>query len=147
MGAVGSVGPAGVTLQFAIARRALGSCATVRELNLRPPPNAGPAAPRCGSEISHWPIVTSILSRSRLNERAPHREHCCGEIAQDHCGLDANNAVAGAHELSIAACIRGHAVRVIAAIDLDDEACAGRVEVGNEAEQRDLPPEGDTELA
>ena len=48
MGAVGSVGPAGVTLQFAIARRALGSCATVRELNLRPPPNAGPAAPCIG---------------------------------------------------------------------------------------------------
>jgi len=34
MGAVGSVGPAGVALQFAIARRARGSCATVRELNL-----------------------------------------------------------------------------------------------------------------
>jgi len=34
MGAVGSVGPAGVTLQFAIARRARGLCATVRELNL-----------------------------------------------------------------------------------------------------------------
>ena len=33
MGAVGSVGPAGVTLQFAIARRALGSCAAVREVD------------------------------------------------------------------------------------------------------------------
>jgi hypothetical protein len=46
MGAVGSVGPAGVTLRFAIARRARGSCATVRELNLRPPPNASSAAPQ-----------------------------------------------------------------------------------------------------
>src|SRR6188768_161120 len=34
MGAVGSVGPAGVTLQFALARRGHGSCATVQELNL-----------------------------------------------------------------------------------------------------------------
>ena len=34
MGAVGSVGPAGVTLQFAIARVARDSWATVRELNL-----------------------------------------------------------------------------------------------------------------
>ena len=33
MGAVGSVGPAGVTLRFAVARRARGLCATVRELN------------------------------------------------------------------------------------------------------------------
>jgi hypothetical protein len=34
LGPVGSVGPAGVTLQFAIARRARGACATVRELTL-----------------------------------------------------------------------------------------------------------------
>ena len=53
MGALGSVGPAGVTLLFAIARRARGSCATVRELNLRPPPNAGPAAPCCVSASRH----------------------------------------------------------------------------------------------
>jgi hypothetical protein len=33
MGAVGGVGPAGVTLQIAIARRARGVCATLRELN------------------------------------------------------------------------------------------------------------------
>jgi len=43
IGAVGSVGPAGVTLQFAIARVARGSRAQPR-----PPPKAGPAAPWCG---------------------------------------------------------------------------------------------------
>jgi hypothetical protein len=36
---------------------------------------------------------------------------------------------------------------VIAAIDLDDETRARRIEVSDEAEQRDLPPKGDTELA
>ena len=44
MGAVGRVGPAGVTLQFAIARRAR----LVRDgagAQPRPPPRAGPAAP------------------------------------------------------------------------------------------------------
>ena len=36
MGAEGSVGPAGVTLPFAIARSARGLCATMRELNPAP---------------------------------------------------------------------------------------------------------------
>ena len=45
------MGPAGVTLQFAIALRARGSWATVRELDNRPPPS-GPAAPWCA--LGEW---------------------------------------------------------------------------------------------
>jgi acetylornithine deacetylase/succinyl-diaminopimelate desuccinylase-like protein len=61
--------------------------------------------------------------------------------------LDANDAIAGACELAISARIRGDALSVIAAIDLDYEARAARIEVIDEAEQRDLPPKGDPELA
>jgi len=45
MGAAGCRGAFGVTLQFALALIARGSCATERELNLRSPPRVGPAAP------------------------------------------------------------------------------------------------------
>jgi len=48
-------------------------------------------------------------------------------------------------ELAIAARIRGHAAGVIAAIALDPKAQAARVEVCDEAEQRNLPPKGDSE--
>ena len=51
MGAAGSVGPAGVTLRFAIARRARGSWATVRELNLAPRRRRAPWLLGTGSEI------------------------------------------------------------------------------------------------
>ena len=48
MGAGGCRGAFGVTLQFALALIPRGFCAARRELNLRPPPMAGPAAPRYG---------------------------------------------------------------------------------------------------
>jgi len=48
MGAAGCSGAFGVTLQLALALIARGFCSTRRELNLRPPPMAGPAAPRYG---------------------------------------------------------------------------------------------------
>ena len=51
MGAVGSAGPAGVTLQFAFARRAPGSWATLRALDNRPPPKAGPRLLATASEV------------------------------------------------------------------------------------------------
>jgi hypothetical protein len=48
--------------------------------------------------------------------------------------LEPKDAIPRASELSISAGIRGHAPRVIAAIDLDDQADAGRIEVSDEAE-------------
>jgi len=103
-------------------------------------------APWCGLEI-RAPRAVLLGLHSRHAERAPHREDGRGEIAHDEFGLEPNYEVAGARELSISAGIRGHAPCVIAAIDLDDEACARRVEVSDEAEQGDLPPERDAELA
>ena len=50
MGTVGSVGPVGVILQFAIARRARGFQRYAAGAQPRPPPKAGPAAPRTRSE-------------------------------------------------------------------------------------------------
>jgi len=100
MGAVGRVGPAGVTLQFAIARRARGSCATVRELNHalrrgRAPRLLGTisevtadtassrhrekrsAIKRAGAGVGARPTPISpdvgANGHSGLNERAPHR--------------------------------------------------------------------------
>ena len=82
----------------------------------------------------------------RVTERVPQREQGGREIAHDELGFKANDAIASAGELAISARIRGHAARVIAAVDLDDEARAGRIEVSDEAEQRHLPPKRDAEL-
>ena len=57
MGAVGRVGPAGVTLQFAIARRARGSCATMRELNLALRRRRAPRLLGTVSENSQAPLT------------------------------------------------------------------------------------------
>jgi len=116
-----------------------------------PSAEGGPRGSSYGSESREYGSesreeIRRYESGSALIERAPYREHCGREIAQDHCGLEPNDAVAGTCELAIAARIRGHAPRVIAAIDLDDEARARHVEVSDEAEQRDLPPKGDAEL-
>ena len=64
---------------------------------------------------------------------------------QDEFSLEPNDAIALALELVVAAGIRGRAPRVIAAIDLDDEARARRIEVSDE-EQRHLAPKRDAEL-
>lgn len=82
-----------------------------------------------------------------LIERMPHHEDCCREIAHDEFGVKPNNAIASARELSMTLGIRGHAPCVIAAIDLDDEPRRRRIEVRDEAEQRNLPTKGDAELA
>jgi len=55
--------------------------------------------------------------------------------------------IAGTRELAISAGVRRHAPRVIAAIDLDDEARARRVEVSDETEQRYLATKCNAELA
>ena len=65
----------------------------------------------------------------------------------DEFGLEPNYAVAGAGELATSTSVRGYAATVIAAVDLDDEARARRIEASDEAEQGDLPPERDAELA
>ena len=57
MGAAGCSGAFGVTLQLALALIARGFCSTRRELNLRPPPMAGPAAPGYGlGESADLPV-------------------------------------------------------------------------------------------
>jgi hypothetical protein len=57
-------------------------------------------------------------------ERLPRGEHDSREIAYDEFDLDANDATADFCELAITARICGSAPLEIAAIDLDDEACA-----------------------
>ena len=56
--------------------------------------------------------------------------------------LDTQYAIPWACELPVASHIRDHAASVIAAIDLDHEAYAGRLEISDDAEQPDLPPKG-----
>jgi len=115
----------GLRRHFAVRVLALiarGFCASERELNLAHRRRRAP-----------WLLVTtlerrdevrryesgdrfSVVLHSALRERAPHREHRGREIAQDCCGLDANDAIAGTRELAISAGVRRHAPRVIAAI-------------------------------
>ena len=92
---------------------------------------------RWGSEFGAY-----RLSLIAYRARAPHREGWCGKIGHDEFRLEPEEAIAPAIELVIVARVRGHAASVIAAIDLDDEARAGRV-VSDEAEQRDPAPKGD----
>ena len=74
MGAVGSVGPAGVTLQFAIARRARGLCATVREVDHALRRRQAPRLLGAVSEvIATFRRTKGADGHSGLNERAPHR--------------------------------------------------------------------------
>jgi len=61
--------------------------------------------------------------------------------------LEPKNSVAGAGKLEVATRIRGGAPLVIAAIDFDDEARARRIEVSDEAEQRDLRSDDHAEAA
>jgi hypothetical protein len=61
MGAAGSLAPGGVTLQFAIAMRARGSCATVRELNLA---LRRTKAPRLLDAASEWSECEERPSRN-----------------------------------------------------------------------------------
>ena len=64
----------------------------------------------------------------------------------DEFGSEPHDVIAGSRELAIAARVRDRAPLVIAAIDLDDETRARRIEVSDEAEQRDLPPKRDADL-
>ena len=67
MGAGGCRGAFGVTLLFALALIAHGFCAARRELNLRPPPMAGPAAPRYGlKEIHRFTASSTKAPRGAL---------------------------------------------------------------------------------
>src|SRR6188768_1508342 len=134
MGAVGSVGPAGVTLQFAIARRGHGSCSTVRELNLAHRRRRAPWLLGAASEIR--------LPTGRLDCGDHHRQ-----VTSDELRADAKGAVARACKLAVATLVRAHAARVIAAIDLYDQATTRRIEVSDEPEQRHLAPKRDPELA
>ena len=68
-------------------------------------------------------------------------------VTSDEFRANARGAVARTCELAIAARVSTHAPLVIDAVNLDYEPDARRIEVSNEAEQRDLPPKCDAELA
>ena len=96
-GELGSVGPAGVTLQFAIAPRARGFQRYAAGAQPRPPPNAGPAAPQTLLERRDEQCGDGSRSSALIayRARAPHREGWCGEIAHDEFGSEPEEAIAG----------------------------------------------------
>ena len=113
MGAEGSVGPAGVTLQIAIAGRGRGLCATLRGLNHALRRRRAPRLLGCGFRSS------GPLWRA---ERATDREDGPCEITHDELSLHANDAVAPALELAGATLVRCYAPGVVAAVDFNDQA-------------------------
>jgi len=122
MGAVGSAGPANVTLQFAIARRGARFCATVRELNLAPADGRPRGSlVRLQNSRRLCPVrVARQLSAPRAGHESPHEP--------DFRYLYTLYAISRACELPAAWRIRGRARRAIAALDLDNQAHARRVE-------------------
>src|SRR6188768_3372455 len=109
MGAVGCRGAFGVTLQFALALRTRGFCATVRELNLARRRRRAP-----------WLLGTAseIRLRTGRRDRSDHRP----QVTSDELRADAKSAVARTCELAIPAPVSARPTHVIAAIDLDDQA-------------------------
>ena len=109
MGAVGCRGAFGVTLQFALALRTRGFCATVRELNLARRRRRAP-----------WLLGTAseIRLRTGRRDRSDHRP----QVTSDELRADAKSAVARTCELAISARVSARPKLVIAAIDLDDQA-------------------------
>ena len=67
------------------------------------------------------------------------------DIGAYHIGFEVEDAVAHAVELEIAAGVEGLTGAVVAAIDFDDEACAGGYEIHDETPERHLAAEIDVE--
>jgi hypothetical protein len=97
MGAAGSAGHAGVTLQFAITRRARRSCATVRELNLALRRWQAPRLPGVASEIS--PAWRAACGNAALGAARRQSALANPKACPEMCPSRYNRTSSGAQEL------------------------------------------------
>ena len=91
----------------------------------------------------HWGALISRREQNRAD-----LTDCAIDVADYERRINPNHAITGAHERRITARVSALMLAVIRAIDLDDEALRGCIEVCDEAtEQRHLATNDDAQAA